>query len=127
MDIGTISVIMAMAGLALAAMAVAIGQGMTISAALQGMSRQPDAAGKISNSMIVGLAFIESVVIYVLVIALIVFFADPFAKTPSMVEKAKGELEIVKLELERVKLEAELAEIKANLSASPAAPKPLEH
>jgi len=57
--------------LALAALAGAFGQGRAVSSALDGMARQPEAAGQIQTAMIIGLAFIESLVIYVLVIAFI--------------------------------------------------------
>ena len=58
-------------GLALAAMAGAFGQGKAIAAALEGMARQPEASGQIQTAMIIGLAFIESLVIYMLVIAFV--------------------------------------------------------
>ena len=57
--------------LALAALAGAFGQSGAVKAALEGMARQPEAAGQIQTAMIIGLAFIESLVIYVLVIAFI--------------------------------------------------------
>jgi F-type H+-transporting ATPase subunit c len=57
--------------LALAALAGAFGQAKAVAAALEGMARQPEAAGQIQTAMIIGLAFIESLVIYVLVIAFI--------------------------------------------------------
>jgi F-type H+-transporting ATPase subunit c len=57
--------------LALAALAGAFGQARAVSSALEGMARQPEAAGQIQTAMIIGLAFIESLVIYVLVIAFI--------------------------------------------------------
>ena len=57
--------------LALAALAGAFGQAKAVSSALEGMARQPEAAGQIQTAMIIGLAFIESLVIYVLVIAFI--------------------------------------------------------
>jgi F-type H+-transporting ATPase subunit c len=57
--------------LAIAAFAGAFGQSKAVVAALEGMARQPEAAGQIQTAMIIGLAFIESLVIYVLVIAFI--------------------------------------------------------
>ena len=57
--------------LAIAALAGAFGQAKAVAAALEGMARQPEAAGQIQTAMIIGLAFIESLVIYVLVIAFI--------------------------------------------------------
>ena len=59
------------AGLALglAALGGGIGQGKTASAALEGISRNPAAYDKIFTPMIIGLALIESLVLYAFVIA----------------------------------------------------------
>jgi F-type H+-transporting ATPase subunit c len=61
------------AGLAIgiAAMGGGIGQGLATSAALEGIARNPNASDKIFTPMIIGLALIESLVIYGLVIAFI--------------------------------------------------------
>ncbi len=56
---------------AVAAFAGALGQGKAISAALEGMARQPEIAGRIQSAMIIGLALIESLTIYALVMGLI--------------------------------------------------------
>ena len=56
--------------IAIAAFGGALGQSMAIKAALEGIGRNPSAAGKITTPMIIGLAMIESLVIYALVIAL---------------------------------------------------------
>ena len=53
----------------LAALGGGLGQGRAASAALEGISRNPQASGKIFVPMIVGLALIESLVIYGLLIA----------------------------------------------------------
>ena len=59
------------AGLAigLAALGGGMGQGRAAAAALEGMARNPSASGKIFTPFIIGLALIESLVIYALVIA----------------------------------------------------------
>lgn len=57
-------------GLPVAVLSAAIAQGRAAAAALEGMARQPEAAGSIRTSMIIALAFIESLVIY----ALLMFF-----------------------------------------------------
>jgi F-type H+-transporting ATPase subunit c len=59
------------AGLAIgiAALGGALGQGKTAAAALEGIARNPAAQGKIFTPMIIGLALIESLVIYAFVIA----------------------------------------------------------
>ena len=61
-------------GFGLAAAGGSIGQGNAIKAACEGTARNPDASGKISQSLILGLAFIESLVIYALLVALILLF-----------------------------------------------------
>jgi F-type H+-transporting ATPase subunit c len=55
--------------LGIAAAAGAIGQGRAIAAACEGIARNPTAAGAIRTAMIIGLALIESLVIYSLIIA----------------------------------------------------------
>ena len=59
------------AGIAIgvAALGGAFGQGKTAAAALEGIARNPAAQGKIFTPMIIGLALIESLVIYAFVIA----------------------------------------------------------
>lgn len=56
----------------IAALGGALGQGRAASAALDGIARNPNAASKISTPMILGLALIESLVIYALIIALLI-------------------------------------------------------
>lgn len=60
------------AGLAIgvAAFGGGLGQGRAVAAALEGIARNPGAAGQIFTPMILGLALIESLVIYGLVIAI---------------------------------------------------------
>jgi F-type H+-transporting ATPase subunit c len=57
-------------GLPIAAFGGALAQGRAASAALEGIARQPEAAGRIQTAMIIALALIESLVIY----ALLAFF-----------------------------------------------------
>lgn len=71
-------VIAAGVGLGLAALGGGIGQGIATGKATEGIARQPEAGGPIQTAMIIGLAFIESLTIYALVIALILLFANPF-------------------------------------------------
>ena len=58
--------------LGIAAAAGAIGQGRAISSACEGIARNPTAAPAIRLAMIIGLALIESLVIYSLVLAFII-------------------------------------------------------
>ena len=53
----------------LAAIGGALGQGKLVSSALEGIARNPGAAGQIQTPMILGIAFVESLVIFALVIA----------------------------------------------------------
>ncbi len=53
----------------------AIGEGNAVGKALEGMARQPEAAGKLQSSMILGCAITETTGIYSLVIALLILFA----------------------------------------------------
>ena len=63
-------------GMAVAAAGCGIGQGLGLKSACE--ARNPDAAGKIQVSLILGLAFVESLAIYSLVVNLIILFANPF-------------------------------------------------
>ena len=47
----------------------ALGQGKSVGAGLEGIARNPEASGKIMTTLIIGLALIESLVIYALVIS----------------------------------------------------------
>lgn len=59
------------AGLAIGAAALggSLGQAKAVAAGLEGIARNPSASGKIFTPMLLGLAFIESLVIYALIIA----------------------------------------------------------
>ncbi|HNZ59730.1 MAG TPA: ATP synthase F0 subunit C [Syntrophorhabdaceae bacterium] len=61
-------------GIAIAAFGGALGQGKGLAAALEGIARNPGAQGKIMTPMIIGMALIESLVIYSLVVSLLLFF-----------------------------------------------------
>ena len=56
-------------GLGLAALGGALGQGKTAASALEGIARNPAASDKVFTPMIIGLALIESLVLYAFVIA----------------------------------------------------------
>ena len=70
----TSGIIALAAGLAIAvaAAAGALGQSRGLAAALEGIARNPSASGKLVTPMIIGLALIESLVIYALVIAFMI-------------------------------------------------------
>lgn len=75
-----VSVIAAAIGIGLATIGPAIAQGMATSKAVEGVARQPEASGKIMTTLILGLAFMESLVLYALVISLILIFGNPALK-----------------------------------------------
>lgn len=58
----------------LAAAAGAIGMGWAIAKSAEGISRQPEAEGKIRTTLMLGLVFIETAIIYALVIAILIIF-----------------------------------------------------
>ena len=68
------AVIAAGIGMAIAAGLCGLGQGRAVASAVDAMARQPGAAARIQTAMIIGLALIESLAIYTLVIALILLF-----------------------------------------------------
>jgi F-type H+-transporting ATPase subunit c len=83
MDIPWIQII-SIAGAALAvafgAIGPALAEGRAVAAAMDALARQPEAASTISRTLFVGLAMIETMAIYCLVIALLLLFANPFVK-----------------------------------------------
>lgn len=58
----------------LAATAGAVAMGIVIAKAVDGISRQPEADGKIRTTLMLGLVFIETVVIYALFVSILVIF-----------------------------------------------------
>jgi F-type H+-transporting ATPase subunit c len=73
--------------IACAALAVSVGsifpalaEGRAVAAAMDALARQPEAGGLISRTLFIGLAMIETMAIYCLVVALVLLFANPFVK-----------------------------------------------
>jgi F-type H+-transporting ATPase subunit c len=60
-----------------AALGTGLGMGHAINGALQGTARNPEAGGKIMTTMIIGLALIESLCIYALLICFIMVYKIP--------------------------------------------------
>ena len=58
----------------LAAAGGAVAMGISIAKAVEGISRQPEAEGKIRTSLMLGLVFIETAIIYALIVAILVIF-----------------------------------------------------
>lgn len=68
---GLTAAVAALFAIAIAAFGGSIGMGLSISRAMEGIARNPEASGKIMTTMIIGLALIESLAIYTLVIIFI--------------------------------------------------------
>ena len=62
------------AAIAIAAGAVAIAMGISIGKATEAISRQPEATDSIRGSLMIGLVFIETAIIYALIVAILVVF-----------------------------------------------------
>ena len=75
-SLGTILAAVAI-GIGIAAAGCGLGQGMGLRAACEGVARNPEASNKIQTLLILGLAFIESLAIYALVICLLLLLNNP--------------------------------------------------
>ena len=75
--VGPFAVIAAGIGMGIASGLCGLGQGRATAGAVDAMARQPGAAGRIQTAMIIGLALIESLALYVFVIAAILLFVQP--------------------------------------------------
>jgi F-type H+-transporting ATPase subunit c len=60
------------------AISPALAEARAIQQALSSIAQQPDVSGAISRTLFIGLAMIESIAIYCLVISIILIFANPF-------------------------------------------------
>ena len=65
-------------GIGLAALGCGIGMGHAINATCNGIARNPEIAGRLTTTMFIGLALIESLAIYALVVSLILLFMKGF-------------------------------------------------
>ncbi|RDE05602.1 F0F1 ATP synthase subunit C [Sphingomonas aracearum] len=74
-----VSILGAALAVALGAIGPALAQGRAVAAAMDAIARQPEAANTVSRTLFVGLALIETMAIYCLVVALLLLFANPFA------------------------------------------------
>jgi F-type H+-transporting ATPase subunit c len=79
MDLKVISIIAAAIAVSIGSIGPALGEGRAVAAAMDAIARQPEAAGTISRTLFVGLAMIETMAIYCLVVALLLLFANPYA------------------------------------------------
>ena len=76
-DFALASTVAAILGIALGVMLPALAMGWAIARAMDALARQPEAERSIMRTLFIGLAMIESLAIYVLVIVLIVLFRNP--------------------------------------------------
>ena len=65
-------------GNGIAAFGCGIGMGLGLRGACDGVARNPEVSGKITGTLILAYAFIESLAIYALVISFILLYANPF-------------------------------------------------
>lgn len=81
MDPGTLITLMTIfvAGFAIAlgTVAPALAEGRAVVKALESMARQPEAARNIRTTLLIAMALLESTAIYVLLVVLILMFANP--------------------------------------------------
>ncbi len=73
-----ISILGAAMAVSFGAIGPALGEGRAIAAAMDAIARQPESTGPLSRTLFVGLAMIETMAIYCLVIALLLLYANPF-------------------------------------------------
>ncbi|HEY2108068.1 MAG TPA: F0F1 ATP synthase subunit C [Candidatus Binataceae bacterium] len=78
MTLQQISIVAAAFVVAIGSLMPAFAEGRAVAAAMDAIARQPEASGAISRTLFVGLAMIETMAIYCLVVALLVLFANPF-------------------------------------------------
>ncbi len=75
--IGMASIITAGITIAIGSIGPALGQGRAVAQALSAIAQQPDEANRITRTLFVGLAMVESTAIYCFVVSMIVLFANP--------------------------------------------------
>lgn len=71
------STVTAVIGIAIGVLGPGLAMGKAISSALEALARQPESERSIMRTLFIGLAMIESLAIYCLVIILIVLFKNP--------------------------------------------------
>ncbi len=78
MDYFTWCIVIAGSIMALGSIPVSISQSIAIKAAVEGVARNPAASGKVLTTMLIGVAMIESLAIYIFVVAMIILLGNPF-------------------------------------------------
>lgn len=81
MDPGTlitlVTIIGSAVGIVLGALTPAIVEGRAVLRALDGITRQPEAADDLRTTLLISMALLESTAIYVLLVILVLIFANP--------------------------------------------------
>ncbi len=81
MDSGTlvtvVTIVASAAAITLGTIIPALMEGRAVSKALEGMTRQPEVADRLRATLFISMAILESTAIYVLLICLILLFANP--------------------------------------------------
>ncbi|MFQ5579702.1 MAG: ATP synthase F0 subunit C [Nitrospiria bacterium] len=61
-------------GIGLAAMGTGLGMGFLVGKTVESMARQPEIAGELRTTMLIGVAFVEALALYALVISFLIVF-----------------------------------------------------
>jgi F-type H+-transporting ATPase subunit c len=75
--IAVLTIVVPAITMVLGALTPAIVEGLAVLRALDGMTRQPESANDLRGTLIISLALLESTAIYVLLICLVLLFANP--------------------------------------------------
>lgn len=75
MDPRAVALLSAGIGMGMGALGPALGIGFLVAKSVEGIARQPEAAGAIQGAMIIGIAFTEAIALYVLVVSFLLIFA----------------------------------------------------
>ena len=72
-----VTILVSGVGILLGTITPALVEGRAVLKALEGMTRQPEAANDLRTTLIIAMALLESTAIYVLLVCLILLFANP--------------------------------------------------
>lgn len=75
-----ISALAAALGVGIATIGPGLGQGNAVARAMEAIGRNPESQSKIMPTLLIGLAFMESLVLYALLVSLVLLFLNPFIK-----------------------------------------------
>ncbi|MEA3327232.1 MAG: ATP synthase F0 subunit C [Chloroflexota bacterium] len=75
--ISVITIIVATVGIVIGCIVPAIMEGIAVQKALDGITRQPDAANDLRTTLLISMALLESTAIYSLLVILVLIFANP--------------------------------------------------